>query len=398
MRILTCLLLACLGFYRADLNSDGRVDYRDLVIFSKEWMMAEYYLQFDGAGYIGLVYDETNPQQFDETIWTIEFIYRTPSDGSGGGTIFDAYDDSSVGDTGNGLLITCDSDGKPTILIDAIGHGTRTRTSTGTFTAGTWYHCLFSFEKQVQSIWYINGIAAGDGAGAPYGGSYDIGKSFYIGCNFNETLEGDARYENHFKGDIRNFGYYVGKALSAEDTAARYVARDFSGNEGSLSWASNINDGSGLDVTDVLGNINGTISSLDNVSWALLATLLQSKINEAIKTKFDDAEFTYVNNLYFEKASQDAGLDYAVFHWIDSTEKHLMNGNLEAVTIQFNLYMIAVDDIGSSVQEFIDTFDWCSLSISGYDHISMEREFTRNVGLIDDVWQIVLSYEILVSY
>ncbi len=391
------ILLLSLGFNQADFNRDGCVDYQDLVIFSQEWLMGNYYLQFDGAGSSRIV----SAPQFDAGIgetwaFTIEFIIRTPSDSSGGGTIFDAYDET----VDLGILITCDSDGKPTIKLRSSLPSERTRTATGTFTAGTWYHCMFS-RKASSGNWYINGEDRLDGTGAgPVSGDFATNKTFYFGVARHVTT---GAFTNYYRGDVRNFGYYVGKELSQAEALARFNAIDFDGTEDGLSLAYNMNEGTGNRANDILGGESLRIQSLARTEWVEITAaeeerkLLQQKVAEAIKTLFDAASFTSLNNLYFEQAPQDAGLDYAVFHWIDSTPKHLMDSDLEYITIQFNLYMIQVDDIGTSVQELTDTFDWSTLTIPGYTFVKMEREFTRNVGLIDDVWQIAIGYEILVN-
>ncbi len=389
------ILLLSLGFYRADLNRDGRVDNLDLVIFSQEWLMADYALQFTDTGRVSIA----NAPDFGSTGFTIEFIARTSS----GGTVFDSYD-PSIGIRGIGIKIVLDNTGKPSVyVLRSVRLHPTPILPTGSFTADTWYYYCLVLDNSNKLNWYIDGAIRNEISGGRliWPGSLAITEtSKFIGANWNDDT---SVFENFLIGDIKMFGYYTATALSADEVMARYIAGYFTGTETGLTWASNINNGSGLSVTDLISDNHGIINSLHYANWldlspAIPAEYLHKKVCEAIKTKFDAADFTYINSLYFEQAPQDAGLDYAVFHWIDSTERHLMGGTLESVTIQFNVYMIAVDDVGASIQELTDTFDWCNLTIPGYDHISMERESTRNMQYVDDVWQIVLTYDILVHY
>ena len=54
MKVLLILLMPalCSGALRADINGDGRVDYKDFAILAEEWLMSENYLEFDGSGYV----------------------------------------------------------------------------------------------------------------------------------------------------------------------------------------------------------------------------------------------------------------------------------------------------------------------------------------------------------
>lgn len=223
--------------------------------------MSNFHLAFDGAGYIKLPYSGGDLPQFDSTEITIEFIIRTPEDGTGGGCLFDAYDDT--GDYG--IKINIDASGRPTIqywTAEGIYTIHETRQATGDFTAGNWYHCVFSFKHANFEYWYINGERRGEWTPGPYFGAFEISSDFYIGANWT-----GSEFDNYFKGDIGNFGYYVGKALSQSEVQARYQAVDFAGTEDGLSWASNMNTGSGLTTYDVMAGVDGIISSLDHVAW-----------------------------------------------------------------------------------------------------------------------------------
>jgi len=362
--------------------------------------MSEYALHFSGAGKITIADAPRFLTPFGAIDLSVEFIART----SRGGHIFDSFDVSA----GRGLRIYLNNVGRPEAAIRTSTMGSVLRVwPLESFVADTWHHYVLSIKNNYLR-WYIDGeqkeLDIDGGVLHKYitpGGIGIVNPDKYIGVFYNNLY---GPWVSYFTGDIRNFGYYKARGLSGAEVIARYSAVDFSGSEPNLSVAYNMNEGEGLTVTDILGDTDGLINSSHYVSWLELspppadAEFLQKKIAEAIKTKFDDAEFTYIDNLYFEQAPQDADLDYTVFHWIDSTERHLMGGTLESVTIQFNVYMNAVDDIGATIQELADTFDWCDLDIPGYDHIVMKREFTRNMQYIEDVWQIVLAYEILVHY
>ncbi len=411
VRIFLCFIVS-LGFLRSDLNRDGRVDYADLAIFSSEWLMADYYLEFDGAGYV------TVPNIAAVNIGTGDISYSlfVKKDGLPGlaGRLIDLNSETA----GSGILINLETVSPIGPVIGSIKvllfapSGVKQLVGTINVADNLWHHIAIVLDRDGLMSLYIDGS---------FNVSTDMSDlsadsiTYVEPWQFAASLDdSNLLYSSFHVGGLDDIRVYKGVALTPTQigninnrTEGEFVDEAIFESITSDGWYSNFNDGSGTTLTGrhlssgSWSDVDGTISSLHNVSWELITVqdkkLLFQRVSEAIMTKFNDAEFTFLNALYLEKAKQDAGLDYAVFHWIDSTTRHTFDSELEYITVQFNVYMIQVDDLGTSIQELTDTFDWTTLDIPGYDSIKMEREFTRNVGLIDDVWQVAVGYEILVN-
>jgi len=327
--------------------------------------------------------------------FTIEFIART----SYGGTIFDSWETENH----RGFKIRLNDIGRPHILFQPINMVPVFQCNIlGDYLADTWYHYALTLTYRTIRF-YVDGVQKqldidggvwqkNIGSGAPL---TIVSDNKYIGVNKLIPYPRD-----YFQGDIKMLGYYTSTALTSGDIANRYATGYFTGSETGLSWASNFNDGEGTSVTDLVENNNATINSLQYVSWLDLtpdvpAELLQQRVVTAIKEKFDETNFTNLNSLYFQDAPQSTEPNYAVFYWVHSDIE--TDSGLEAIEIQFNLYVGAISDLGTSVDEFQNTFDWCNLNVPGYNAIKMQRQRTLNVGYVDDIWQITIIYELLIS-
>jgi len=202
----------------------------------------KWYLEFDGSKRGSI--DNAAPRFRGN--WSIETRYRIPSGGSGGGTLFDAYDE--IAGAGRGIKITIDNVGRPTITL-ATGYSQVIRVMTGSFSPDTWYHLVLSFESISRFRCFIDAVERDAFPPAPYGG-FAITGNYHIGANYNEDI---SDYENQFVGDILLFGYYVGNALTQDEVTKRYNYWNFHRGLKKLSWGSNIDDGGGSVATDILG-------------------------------------------------------------------------------------------------------------------------------------------------
>lgn len=218
----------------------------------------KYYLEFDGSRRGSIANTAPRLRNYD---FSIEFRARVSIGGSGGGTLFDAYDET-ISDFGIGIKITLDNTGKPTIVVSN-GRDVLTYTASGIFVAGTWYHYVFSFKSYDanQTIWYIDATPVANWTvGAFFYGP--ISGGYNIGVNWNEDT---SVFENYFNGDILLFGYYVDHALIQAEVTERYNYWNFHRGVDGLSWGSNIDDGTGSGVaTDVLGGVPCVLAAAPN--------------------------------------------------------------------------------------------------------------------------------------
>ena len=107
--------------------------------------------------------------------------------------------------------------------------------------------------------------------------------------------------------------------------------------------------------------------------------------NEALKA--------VITGFYFTEAPQDAVMPYVVYNLVSNVPDWTYTEDMENSLLQFSIF----DDHSSSTtindiyEKLTALFDWCVLTIEGYSHIYMKREFnilTRG----NDIWKYVIQY------
>jgi len=100
-----------------------------------------------------------------------------------------------------------------------------------------------------------------------------------------------------------------------------------------------------------------------------------------------------ITGFYFTEAPQDAVMPYVVYNLVSNVPDWTYTEDMENSLLQFSIF----DDHSSSTTindiytKLTALFNWCSLSVTGYSHIYMKREFnilTRE----NDIWQYVIQY------
>ena len=100
-----------------------------------------------------------------------------------------------------------------------------------------------------------------------------------------------------------------------------------------------------------------------------------------------------ITGFYFTEAPQDAVMPYVVYHLVSNVADWTYTEDMENSLIQFSIF----DDHSSSTtindiyEKLTALFDWCVLTVEGYSHIYMKREFnilTRG----NDIWKYVIQY------
>jgi len=107
--------------------------------------------------------------------------------------------------------------------------------------------------------------------------------------------------------------------------------------------------------------------------------------NEALKA--------VITGFYFTEAPQDAVMPYVVYNLVSNVPDWTYTEDMENSLLQFSIF----DDHSSSTtindiyEKLTALFDWCVLTVEGYSHIYMKREFnilTRG----NDIWKYVIQY------
>ena len=102
-----------------------------------------------------------------------------------------------------------------------------------------------------------------------------------------------------------------------------------------------------------------------------------------------------VTNMYFNKAIQTAIMPYIVYHKISGRPDYTFTEDMENTLIQFNIYdsnssSVTVNDIFEKLKT---CYDWCSLTVTGWDSIYMKREFD-DLTQENDVWRYLVQYRL----
>ena len=102
-----------------------------------------------------------------------------------------------------------------------------------------------------------------------------------------------------------------------------------------------------------------------------------------------------ITDLYNTEAPQDAVMPYIVYHKISGVPNYTYTEEAENVIIQFNIF----DDHSSSTTvndiyaKLTALFDWCTLTVAGWNSIYMKRELD-NLNRSNDIWNYFVQYRL----
>jgi hypothetical protein len=116
----------------------------------------------------------------------------------------------------------------------------------------------------------------------------------------------------------------------------------------------------------------------------------------------DDADLSagLTGGLWFQQAAEENDSPYAVFYITGVVREELMgtaDDNITEVDIQFNVFSSATDG-GYEIADITDRvkacFDWTTIYPTGYRCVWVKPENILPVGLVDEIWQTTLNYNI----
>lgn len=131
-------------------------------------------------------------------------------------------------------------------------------------------------------------------------------------------------------------------------------------------------------------------------------------IKQAVVNKFKELTggvhnslYTLVDGqLYFDRAKQKALLPYLVYNIIDGLPEYNFCSDFERLRIQFTIHSEneSSTEAGAIYEALKSVYDWCVLSIVGYDHVYMRRVLFKELrDSTHNTWQITVDYEIFVE-
>ena len=108
--------------------------------------------------------------------------------------------------------------------------------------------------------------------------------------------------------------------------------------------------------------------------------------------------------LYYERAPNNATYPYCVFQFIGNKPDWYMAKTIpdtvEEFMVQFSIYdklENGLSAIEGYVKNMHTLYDWCSLTISGYTPMSMQRMSSNPPIEIDDVRQAMTTYRLKID-
>ena len=102
-----------------------------------------------------------------------------------------------------------------------------------------------------------------------------------------------------------------------------------------------------------------------------------------------------VTGMYLTEAPQTAIMPYIVYHLISNVADWTYTEDMENALIQFSIY----DNNSSSVtilgifEKLKTCYDWVALTVTGYSHIYMRREFNI-LSRENSIWKMDCQYRI----
>jgi len=102
-----------------------------------------------------------------------------------------------------------------------------------------------------------------------------------------------------------------------------------------------------------------------------------------------------VSGMYLTQAPQGTAYPYITYHKISGVADYTYTEDMENVIIQFNIY----DDNNSSTTindiytKLTALYDWCSLTVAGWDSIYMKRELD-NLTKDNGIWNYFVQYRL----
>lgn len=108
--------------------------------------------------------------------------------------------------------------------------------------------------------------------------------------------------------------------------------------------------------------------------------------------------------LYLEKAPTGTSYPYATYGLVSASHDWTFTEDFEEALIDFQLFSDAAgaSEITDMHAHLMAQFDDCNLTVSGYDHVWMQRDMsylnlTQDQVPEKDIWQYTVEYRVLIQ-
>lgn len=134
------------------------------------------------------------------------------------------------------------------------------------------------------------------------------------------------------------------------------------------------------------------------------------ELQSAIVTKFNaltggnhNTFYTGIGSrLYFRKAPNvEVTFPYCIFYFGSDVNDYQFIEEFDNVVVQFSIFSntSSSSELGDLLTYAKSLFDWCTLTVSNYTFLKMERIYANHGDWIaeEEIWQTVIQYRILLE-
>jgi len=131
-----------------------------------------------------------------------------------------------------------------------------------------------------------------------------------------------------------------------------------------------------------------------------LQTAIYTKVTALVGGLHNSFYNDITGRFYYGYAPQDATFPYCIYHIVNTNYDFMFVEEFEDVIVQFNIcsQSPSSSEIGTILSDLQSLFDWCTLTITGYTSVSVERIFSSADWYDEEgVWEMIVQYRILLK-
>jgi len=105
--------------------------------------------------------------------------------------------------------------------------------------------------------------------------------------------------------------------------------------------------------------------------------------------------------MYYDEAPKEPTYPYCVFRFFDIDKDFTFDLNFESPSVQFDFYsnLSSADQCDDGVRYIRLLYDWCTLTVTGYLFLNMERNFIFPARKLqpENIWVGSVRYTLLLK-
>ena len=103
--------------------------------------------------------------------------------------------------------------------------------------------------------------------------------------------------------------------------------------------------------------------------------------------------------LYYSEAEEQPTMPYCVFHIFNEIYDYTFDLEFEEVLVQFDYFGSTANVCDDGIADIKTMFDYCTLALSGYTCLRMERTMVFNSHKVQpyNIWAGIVRYNLLIQ-